>query len=51
MKKDKKELKEKSEIENDCVFYQKSKCYILVELVCKNKKCTFYKPNIRVDML
>ena len=42
--------KNKNELKKDCVFYQKNKCYALEEFVCENKKCTFYKPNKRLNM-
>ena len=51
MEKSEKDNKGEKELKKDCVFYQKDKCYALEEFVCENKKCTFYKPNKKLNML
>lgn len=31
------------EVKKDCFAYENKKCLALSELVCKKKKCSFYK--------
>ncbi len=44
-----KEKEQKIEVKKDCFAYEEitGKCRALTELVCKNKKCSFYKSKNR----
>lgn len=35
----------KEKVFDDCEYYNRGECKILVELVCEKRKCSFYKPK------